>query len=77
MLNWKTSSRDATGAVTYYPPQPANWDQIPKCSQCGDLTQFLHFFPEVLQLLDSDELVPSFCSGVCAKEFVRVKQDTK
>ena len=75
MLDWTTSKTDANGVTTLYPSQPAEWNQIPKCNLCGGLTQFLHFWPEVLQLLDDEELVPSFCSEVCAREFVRRKQD--
>ena len=74
MLDWKTSTQDANGVVTLHPPQPEDWDQIPKCSLCGGLTQVLHCRPEILQFLHDDELVPSFCSDTCAREFVRRKQ---
>lgn len=50
--------------MTIYPPIPK------RCSQCGSLTQILHFFPEVLPLLNEDESVPSFCSGFCGAKFV-------
>ncbi len=72
-LNWIKSSKDAVGVVTFYPPQPVEYDDISRCSQCGGLTQFKHFFPEILSLLEPEDLVPSFCSTVCVKEFVRIR----
>lgn len=48
-----------------------------RCSQCGSLTQILHFFPEVLPLLNEDESVPSFCSGFCGAKFVIEKRSEK
>lgn len=75
MLNWVKSSRDYNGVITIYPQQPREYADIPKCSQCGGLTQFLHFYSRVLRYLQSNEEVPSFCGGVCATEFIRLKQE--
>ena len=72
-MNWLRSSQDANGCITIHPPQP-EYDQIPKCSQCGGLTQFLHFFPEVLPYLKDDDKVPSFCSGICGAQYIFIKQ---
>ncbi len=70
---WYKSTTDNTGKQTIHPPQP-DYDKIPRCSLCGGLTQFKHFFPEVLPLLKDDDLVPSFCSTVCARRYVAIKQ---
>ncbi len=70
---WIKSQTDYKGVATIYPPQP-DYDKIPKCSQCGGLTQFKHFFPEVLPLLKDDDLVPSFCSGACGAQYIFEKQ---
>lgn len=77
MLNWLQSSKDANGVTTIYPPRPKRYEDIPKCSQCGGLTQFLHFFPEVLPLLNDDAIIPSFCSGICAGQFVKILRQAK
>ena len=77
MLNWVRSITDSKGVKAIYPPQPREYKDIPKCSQCGGLTQFLHFYPEVLQFLKDDDQVPSFCSGLCAGVFLKEKQSRR
>ena len=76
-MNWISRSTDYNGITTIYPPQPKDYNKIPKCSQCGGLTQFLHFFPEILMLLNEDEECPSFCSVICAKQFVKIIKQAK
>ena len=71
-MDWITSQTDANGVKTFYPPQPQRYEDIPKCSLCGGLTQFLHFWPEILSLLKEDEKVPSFCGTLCAKQFISI-----
>ncbi len=73
-MYWLKSSTDGNGINTFFPPMPCGYEKIPKCSQCGGLTQFLHFFPEVLRLLKPEDLVPSFCSGTCAGQFIIEKR---
>ena len=68
-MNWVKSITDSNGIKMLCPPMPA-WDKIPVCSMCGAKTQFLHFWPEVLSLLEPDDQVPSFCDANCARRFI-------
>lgn len=72
-MDWLKRSTDSHGITTVFPPEPT-YEKKPRCSQCGGLTQFLHFFVDILQLLQDDDIVPSFCSTVCAKEFVKIRK---
>ncbi len=76
-LNWLESSKDGNGVTTYYPPQPKEYKDIPRCDLCGGLTQFKHFFPEVLPYLEPDEKVPRFCDTRCAMAFIGEKMSGK
>jgi hypothetical protein len=69
-MEWVRSTTDSKGVKTIYPPPPKEYKDYLKCSFCGGITQFLHFFPEVLKYLKDDEYVPSFCSGACAGQFI-------
>ena len=69
-MNWVRSSTDGNGVRTIYPPKPKRYEDFLKCSFCGGITQFLHFFPEVLRYLKNDAEVASFCSGICAGMFI-------
>ena len=71
-IGWLRSSIDSNGVKTIYPPMPKRDEDIPICSFCAKPTQFLYFFPEVLKHLSDDAGVPSFCSGVCARMFIRI-----
>jgi len=70
-VNWLRSSTDDRGIKTTYPPMPKYEDML-RCSQCNGVTQFLHFFPEILKYLKDDAKVPSFCSGICAERFLKI-----
>lgn len=69
-MNWITKIEHGDGSITFCPPQPKDINLIPRCSYCGGLTQFLHFWVDVLKFIKDDEKVPSFCGAMCAKAFI-------
>ncbi len=75
-MNWVTSKIDGNGLKTFYPPQPP-YEMLLRCSECGGVTQFLHFYRQALKVVKDDEIVPSFCCAECAAIFCIKKEMSK
>ena len=72
-MNWVSETRDASGVVTVYPPEPSDLTTLPQCSYCQNHVQFLAFYPQLLQYCEEDEHVPRFCGFNCASNWLKVR----